>query len=230
MKVSFDIDCTPEEARRMLGLPDVTPVNEALVAELTKRAAEMAQKMLDSKLVRGCHIYTLNLEKSAVGIVKKLGLYSEDTAVRQLPWRPSTMSPRRTAEETVRPIFWANRPRSYLARCFLRFVLQCCYGLLQISQFVLQCRPFWSWDAQGTSKLSCSLSWHLGNFVAEPFCRCCYVLLQWQRVSGQSFWQAGLLALLHDSIAPLRSGCFRRAIAAFPLAKHGSEVILEVAR
>ena len=45
MKVSFDIDCTPEEARRMLGLPDVTPVNEALVAELTKRAAEMAQNM-----------------------------------------------------------------------------------------------------------------------------------------------------------------------------------------
>ena len=52
MKVSFDIDCTPEEARRMLGLPDVTPVNEALVAELTKRAAEMAQEIDADKMMQ----------------------------------------------------------------------------------------------------------------------------------------------------------------------------------
>lgn len=51
MKVSFDIDCTPEEARRFLGLPDVAPVNEALVAELTKRAAEMAQNMDAEKMM-----------------------------------------------------------------------------------------------------------------------------------------------------------------------------------
>jgi len=51
MKVSFDIDCTPEEARRMLGLPDVTPVNEAVVAELTKRAAELAQNMDADKMM-----------------------------------------------------------------------------------------------------------------------------------------------------------------------------------
>ena len=50
MKISFDIDCTPEEARRFLGLPDVTPVNEAFVGELTKRAGEMAQEMDASKL------------------------------------------------------------------------------------------------------------------------------------------------------------------------------------
>lgn len=51
MKVSFDIDCTPEEARRFLGLPDVAPVNEALVEELTKRAAEMAQNMDGEKMM-----------------------------------------------------------------------------------------------------------------------------------------------------------------------------------
>jgi hypothetical protein len=26
MKISVDVDCTPEEARRFLGLPDLTPV------------------------------------------------------------------------------------------------------------------------------------------------------------------------------------------------------------
>jgi hypothetical protein len=51
MKISFDIDCTPEEARRFLGLPDVTPVNEAFVEELTKRAGEMAQEMDAGKLM-----------------------------------------------------------------------------------------------------------------------------------------------------------------------------------
>jgi hypothetical protein len=51
MKVSIDIDCTPEEARRFLGLPDVTPVNEPFVEELTKRAGEMAQETDAGKLM-----------------------------------------------------------------------------------------------------------------------------------------------------------------------------------
>ena len=33
---------------------------------------------------------------------------------RRLPWRPSTMANRE--KEDVRPIFWANRPKSYVAR------------------------------------------------------------------------------------------------------------------
>ena len=51
MKISFDIDCNPEEARRFLGLPDVTPVNEAFVEELAKRAGDMAQEMDAGKLM-----------------------------------------------------------------------------------------------------------------------------------------------------------------------------------
>ena len=40
MKVSVDIDCTPEEARRFLGLPDLTPVHEAYVERMTRMASE----------------------------------------------------------------------------------------------------------------------------------------------------------------------------------------------
>ena len=36
MKVSVEIDCTPEEARRFLGLPDVTKANEAYTEAVTK--------------------------------------------------------------------------------------------------------------------------------------------------------------------------------------------------
>ena len=43
MKVTVEVDCTPEEARAFLGLPDVAPLNEALVREMTGRAeANMA--------------------------------------------------------------------------------------------------------------------------------------------------------------------------------------------
>lgn len=34
MKVSIDIDCTPEEARTFFGLPDLVPVHSAYVERL----------------------------------------------------------------------------------------------------------------------------------------------------------------------------------------------------
>lgn len=36
MKISCDVDCTPEEARRFLGLPDLAPVHEAYIGRMTK--------------------------------------------------------------------------------------------------------------------------------------------------------------------------------------------------
>ena len=40
MKVTVDFDCTPEEARRFMGLPDLTPVHEAYVERMKKAATE----------------------------------------------------------------------------------------------------------------------------------------------------------------------------------------------
>ncbi|MCP5368828.1 MAG: hypothetical protein H6907_01930 [Hyphomicrobiales bacterium] len=37
MKISVDIDCTPEEARTFLGLPDVKPMQESLLREVEAR-------------------------------------------------------------------------------------------------------------------------------------------------------------------------------------------------
>ena len=36
MKVNVEIDCTPEEARRFLGLPDVSKANEVYVDAMAK--------------------------------------------------------------------------------------------------------------------------------------------------------------------------------------------------
>ncbi len=37
MKITFDVDCTPQEARAFLGLPDVAPMQAAVMEELGKR-------------------------------------------------------------------------------------------------------------------------------------------------------------------------------------------------
>jgi hypothetical protein len=37
MKISFDVDCTPEELREFFGLPDVKPVQEKMMAEVEER-------------------------------------------------------------------------------------------------------------------------------------------------------------------------------------------------
>ena len=34
MKINVEVDCTPEEARRFMGLPDLTPVHDAYLAKM----------------------------------------------------------------------------------------------------------------------------------------------------------------------------------------------------
>ena len=36
MNVKINIECTPEEARRFMGLPDMTTVHEAYIAQVTE--------------------------------------------------------------------------------------------------------------------------------------------------------------------------------------------------
>ena len=40
MKVKFDIECTPQEARAFFGLPDVEPMQAAMMKELEARMLE----------------------------------------------------------------------------------------------------------------------------------------------------------------------------------------------
>ena len=40
MKVTVDVDCTPEEARRFLGLPDLTAVHAAFVEKMQMAVSE----------------------------------------------------------------------------------------------------------------------------------------------------------------------------------------------
>lgn len=40
MKITVDVECTPEEARTFLGLPDVQPMQEQLLKELQERLSK----------------------------------------------------------------------------------------------------------------------------------------------------------------------------------------------
>lgn len=52
MKVHVDIDCTPEEARVFLGLPDVQPVHAAVMKELEQRLMAAMQAMEPEALMK----------------------------------------------------------------------------------------------------------------------------------------------------------------------------------
>jgi hypothetical protein len=40
MKITIDIDCTPQEARAFFGLPQVEPMQEALMAQMQERLTQ----------------------------------------------------------------------------------------------------------------------------------------------------------------------------------------------
>jgi Family of unknown function (DUF6489) len=45
MKITIDVECSPEEARRFLGLPDVAAINETLAKEIGARLSAAAGAM-----------------------------------------------------------------------------------------------------------------------------------------------------------------------------------------
>lgn len=60
MKVNFDIECTPEEARRFLGLPDLGPMQERMMKELENRMAENLRALDPETLVKTWMPMTMN--------------------------------------------------------------------------------------------------------------------------------------------------------------------------
>lgn len=52
MKMNVEIECTPVEARAFMGLPDVTPLNEAMVTEMQKRMQDNMSAMQPEELMK----------------------------------------------------------------------------------------------------------------------------------------------------------------------------------
>ena len=52
MKVNFDIECTPEEARAFFGLPDVAPMQERMMKELEDKIMYNLESMDPETIVQ----------------------------------------------------------------------------------------------------------------------------------------------------------------------------------
>lgn len=52
MKFNFDIECTPDEARRFLGLPDIAAMQERMMKDLEDRIAENIRSLDPESLVK----------------------------------------------------------------------------------------------------------------------------------------------------------------------------------
>jgi hypothetical protein len=52
MKIHIDIECTPDEARTFFGLPDVKPMQKAVLDEMQKRMTEALQAMTPESLFK----------------------------------------------------------------------------------------------------------------------------------------------------------------------------------
>jgi len=90
--------------------------NDEKVRELgTQLVVKLCRDILDSGLgIRGLHFYTMNLERGTRMLLEQLQFVPRVEAIKPLPWRQSLTPSRRM--ETIRPIFWANRTKSYLSR------------------------------------------------------------------------------------------------------------------
>ncbi len=52
MKFNFDIECTPEEARAFIGLPNIAPMQERLMKELEGKMQENIRNLSPEEMVK----------------------------------------------------------------------------------------------------------------------------------------------------------------------------------
>ena len=52
MKMTIEVDCSPEEARRFLGLPDVSALNDQLVKEMQARMSANMTALSPDELMK----------------------------------------------------------------------------------------------------------------------------------------------------------------------------------
>jgi len=102
-------------------LEDLAPIkdDDAAVQEYgIKQCAEMCKELITAG-VKGLHFYTLNMERSVREVLLQLGLLNETHLHRDVPWvgaRGNRSTDGKGKQESVRPIYWANRPRSFISR------------------------------------------------------------------------------------------------------------------
>ncbi len=71
MKVNIEIECTPEEARAFMGLPDVSILNKQLVDEMAKRMTGNMDSMEPDALMKNWMTLGGEWQKQMMGLMSQ---------------------------------------------------------------------------------------------------------------------------------------------------------------
>jgi hypothetical protein len=52
MNITINVECTPEEARRYMGLPDVAPMQEAMLKEMQEQMMANTKSLQPSEMMK----------------------------------------------------------------------------------------------------------------------------------------------------------------------------------
>jgi hypothetical protein len=76
VKLTIEVDCSPEEARSFLGLPDVQPLNQRLVDEMQARLSANLSLLSPDELVKNWAAFGVGAQeqfRKFMGAVVDLG-------------------------------------------------------------------------------------------------------------------------------------------------------------
>ncbi|MBM9595382.1 DUF6489 family protein [Roseitranquillus sediminis] len=77
MKITVDVDCTPEEARTFLGLPDVKPIQDQIMKEMQEKMAAATRAMSPEEAMK------MWLPAGMQGFEQMQKLFSQMTGTRR---------------------------------------------------------------------------------------------------------------------------------------------------
>jgi hypothetical protein len=127
MKVNVEIDCTPLEARQFFGLPDVQPMQTAVMEKLQKQMMDNIQKVSPEALMQSWLTFDPKIaERFSDMFVTMAGLGGTRTAEKK-KCRRMTAANRRRRAGFARRVSACSWPRcegyssSTPACCCLRF-------------------------------------------------------------------------------------------------------------
>jgi len=83
MKMTIEVDCTPEEARRFMGLPDVSGLNDHLVKEMQSKITANMSLLSADELIIGLSGPFFAMAGGAFCCIHGFTLFRSPTARRQ---------------------------------------------------------------------------------------------------------------------------------------------------
>jgi len=73
MKLNIEIDCTPEEARAFMGLPDVSGLNDHLVEEMKKRMDANMAALAPEELMKNWMTFGAGAQEQFLKLMQAAG-------------------------------------------------------------------------------------------------------------------------------------------------------------